>query len=115
MTSETDNAPQSTRAMRPMLLAMGWRLARLVYAWLLALYLIALLELGWSAGFREVYAHVRSEPQLATAVALAVLCGWFAATPASKPGQSWIYRHPLFVQALVGAALALGAIAVLLR
>ena len=112
MTSETDNAP---RGLGPVLLAMCWRLARLVYAWLAALYFVALLELGWSAGFREVYAHVRSEPQLAAAVALAVLCGWFAATPASKSGESWIYRHPLFVHALVGAALAIGAIAVLSR
>lgn len=115
MTSETDNAPPSTRALGPMLLAMGVRLMRLVYAWLAALYFITLLELGWSAGFREVYAHVRSEPQLTAAAAIAVLCGWFAATPASKPGESWIYRHPLYAQALVGLALAIGAIAVLLR
>jgi hypothetical protein len=91
MTSDTDNAPPSTRAPGAMLLAMGWRLARLIYAWLLALYFIALMELGWSAGFREVYAHVRSEPQLAAAVALAVLLGWFAAPPAARPGESWIY------------------------
>lgn len=115
MTSDTDNAPPTARSFRAVLLATGWRLARLVYAWLVALYFIALMELGWSAGFRDVYTHVRSEPQLAAAVALAVLAGWFAATPASKRGESWIYRHPLLAQALVGAALAICAIAVLLR
>jgi hypothetical protein len=50
-------------------------------------YFIALMELGWGAGFREVQAHVRSEPQLAAAVALAVSFGWFAAPRAR---EAWI-------------------------
>lgn len=116
MTSQLESARMIARPPEPRLLGIGWGLARLIYAWLLALYFITLMELGWDAGIREIYVHVRSHPQLAATVAIAVLAGWHAATskPFSKPGESWIYRRPLLAQALVGAALAAGVAATLL-
>jgi len=89
----------------------GVGLGRLVYAWVAALYFIAWMELGWSGGIREIYQHVRSDPHLATAAAIAVLFGWFAGSPTSQGSNEWMYRHPLITQGIVAGALALGVAA----
>lgn len=108
MTLQTETAPA------PRLAALGLGIARLIYAWLLALYFYGWMELGWSGGIREIHAHVWNDPNLAATVAFAVVLGWLAAAPASKTGDSWIYQRPLVAQALIGAVLAVGVIVMLL-
>lgn len=110
MTAQTEQTPLP----RPRVSTLVWRAARLLYAWAGAVYCIAYIDLGLEGGMREIAAHVRGEPDLMLAAAIAVMLGWFAATPASKPGESWIYRRPLLAQALVATLLAAGVAVMLL-
>lgn len=110
MGAQSEETPRADR-LGSKLTKFGIGLGRLIYAWAAALYFIAWMELGWSGGIREIYQHVRSDPHLAAAAAIAVLLGWFAGSPTSKGNNEWMYRHPLITQGIVAGALALGVAA----
>ncbi len=111
MSSQLEETTPARPTLTSKVIKFGVGLGRLFYAWVAALYFIAWMELGWSGGIREMYQHVRSDPHLAAAAAIAVLFGWFAGAPTSKSSNEWLYRHPLITQGIVAAALALGVAA----
>lgn len=106
MASQAEETPSDRGSLVAKLATLLWSILRLIYAWALVLYFVGWMELGQRGGVREIYAHVRGDPWLATTVTIALLAGWLVATPRAKPTGDWIYRHPLLTQALVGAAVA---------
>lgn len=105
MHSQSDEPAKQSTASR--LTALGVSLARLVWGWVTALYLVAWMELDWRGGIREILAHIRAHPQLAVSVGLAALAGWFAASSTSQASSNWMYRHQLLTQVIIGGALIL--------
>ncbi|HJS80847.1 MAG TPA: hypothetical protein VJ748_09505 [Vitreimonas sp.] len=104
MNSETE---KPSAPLRHTLAEIALTTARLVFAWLLILCLMAWAELRWHGGFREIYTQVEDNPNLMFAAAVPVLLGQLVTALISASGQAWMNRYQLLTQAIVGGVLML--------
>jgi hypothetical protein len=100
-------AEKASARVRHTLAQIALTTARLVFAWLLILCLMAWAELRWHGGFREIYAQVEANPNLMFAAATPVLLGQLVTALISKSSQAWMNRYQLLTQAIVGGLLIL--------
>lgn len=88
-------------------LQFGKTIWSLFWSWVLAVWLISFMELGWDGGPSEIFAHARQDRHLALAAAIAVFIGWLnARPPPPNASDEWAFRHPLATQAMVGLTIA---------
>jgi hypothetical protein len=114
MTSEADSSPEHGRSLGKQVAALVWRLLHAAFVWLYAIYAVGLVELRGNGGIREVYTHVRANPDVIQAVTIAFLAGWLLTArhvdESSKERSAWMNKHPLATQALVGTVILVGIV-----